>query len=75
MKNENIRFDDNGNIVAKNPLPNELPDVSVTFKSGKTLFRFVARYDGDKSLTARITNQMKKDFENDDERGDISENV
>ncbi len=75
MKNENIRFDDNGNIVAKNPLPNELPDVSVTFKSGKTLFRFVARYDGDKSLTTRIANQMKKDFENDDERGDISENV
>lgn len=73
--NNNIRFDDNGNIVAKNPLPNELPDVSVTFKSGKTLFRFVARYDGDKSLTARIANQMKKDFENDDERGDISENV
>lgn len=70
--NNNIRFDDNGNIVAKNPLPNELPDVSVTFKSGKTLFRFVARYDGDKSLTARIANQMKKDFENDDERGDIS---
>ena len=75
MKNENIRFDDNGNIVAKNPLPNELPDVSVTFKSGKTLFHFVARYDGDKSLTARIANQMKKDFENDDERGEISENV
>lgn len=75
MKNENIRFDDNGNIVAKNPLPNELPYVSVTFKSGKTLFRFVARYDGDKSLTTRIANQMKKDFENDDERGDISENV
>lgn len=73
--NNNIRFDDNGNIVAKNPLPNELPDVSVTFKSGKTLFRFVARYDGDKSLPARIANQMKKDFENDDERGDISENV
>lgn len=75
MKNENIRFDDNGNIVAKNPMPNELPDVSVTFKSCKTLFRFIARYDGDKSLTARIANQMKKDFENDDERGDISENV
>lgn len=75
MKNENIRFDDNGNIVAKNPIPNELLDVSVTFKSGKTLFRFVARYDGDKSLTTRIANQMKKDFENDDERGDISENV
>lgn len=74
MKN-NIRFDDNGNIVAKNPMPNELPDVSVTFKSGKTLFYFVARYDGDKSLTARIANQMKKEFENDDERGDISENV
>lgn len=74
-KNKNIRFDDNGNIVTKNPLPNELPDVSVTFKSGKTVYRFVARYDGDKSLTARIANQMKKDFENDDERGDISENV
>lgn len=73
--NNNIRFDDNGNIVAKNPMPNELPDVSVTFKSGKTLFRFISKYDGDKSLTARIANQMKKDFENDDERGDISENV
>ena len=71
----NIRFDDNGNIVAKNPLPNELPDVAVTFKSGKTLFRFVAKYDGEKSLTAKLTNQMKKDFENDVQRGDNSENV
>ena len=61
MKNENIRFDDNGNIVAKNPLPNELPEVSVTFKSGKTLFRFVARYDGDKSLPARIANLSKNE--------------
>ena len=60
MKN-NIRFDDNGNIVAKNPFPNELPDVSVTFKSGKTLFRFVARYDGEKSLPARIVNLSKNE--------------
>ena len=60
MKN-NIRFDDNGNIVAKNPLPNELPNVSVTFKSGKTLFRFVARYDGEKSLPARIVNLSKNE--------------
>ena len=62
----NIRFDDYGNIVAKNPLPNELPDVSVTFKSGKTLFRFVARYDGEKSLPARILNWLK----NETPRGD-----
>ena len=61
MKNNNIRFDDNGNIVAKNPLPNELPEVSVTFKSGKTQFRFVARYDGEKSLPSRIANLSKNE--------------
>lgn len=57
----NIRFDESGNIVAKNPLPNELPDVSVTFKSGKTLFHFVARYDGEKSLPSRIVNLLKNE--------------
>ena len=59
--NNNIRFDDNGNIVAKNPLPNELPDISVTFQSGKTTYVFVAEFDGDKSFTEKLLNNIKKE--------------
>ena len=62
--NNNIRFDDNGNIVAKNPLPNELPDISVTFQSGKTTYVFVAEFDGEKSLPEKLLNNMKKEVKN-----------
>ena len=64
MKNKNIRFDDNGNIVAKNPLPNELPDISVTFQSGKTTYVFVAEFDGEKSLPEKLLNNLKKEVKN-----------
>ena len=62
--NNNIRFDDNGNIVAKNPLPNELPDISVTFQSGKTTYVFVAEFDGEKSLPEKLMNNLKKEVKN-----------
>ena len=62
--NNNIRFDDNGNIVAKNPLPNELPDISVTFQSGKTTYVFVAEFDGEKSLPEKLLNNLKKEVKN-----------
>ena len=62
--NNNIRFDDNGNIVAKNPLPNELPDISVTFQSGKTTYVFVAEFDGEKSLPKKLLNNLKKEVKN-----------
>lgn len=64
MKNENIRFDDNGNIVAKNPLPNELPDISVTFHSGKTIYVFIAEFDGEKSFTKKLFDNLKKEVKN-----------
>ena len=62
--NNNIRFDDNGNIVAKNPLPNELSDISVTFQSGKTTYVFVAEFDGEKSLPTKLLNNLKKEVKN-----------
>lgn len=62
--NNNIRFDDNGNIVAKNPLPNELPDISVTFQSGKTTYVFITKFDGDKSFTEKLLNNMKIEVKN-----------
>ncbi len=62
--NNNIRFDENGNIVAKNPMPNELPDISVTFQSGKTTYVFVAEFDGEKSLPEKLLNNLKKEVKN-----------
>ena len=63
MKN-NIRFDNNGNIVAKNPLPNELPDISVTFYSGKTTYVFVAEFDGEKSFPKKLLDNLEKEVKN-----------
>lgn len=62
--NKNIRFDDNGNIVVKNPLYNELPDVKVTFKSGKTTYVFIAEFDGEKSFPEKLLDNLKKEVEN-----------
>ncbi len=62
--NNNIHFDDNGNIVAKKPLPNDLPDISVTFQSGKTTYVFVAEFDGEKSLPEKLLNNLKKEVKN-----------
>ena len=62
--NNNIRFDDNGNIVAKNPLPNELPDISVTFLSGKTTYVFVAEFDGEKSFPKKLLDNLEEEVKN-----------
>ncbi len=62
--NNNIRFDDNGNIVARNPLPNELPDISVTFQSGRTTYLFVAEFDGEKGFPEKLLDNLKKEVKN-----------
>lgn len=63
-ENKNIYFDDKGNIVARNPLSNELPDITVTLKSGRTTYRFTAIYDGSKSLPSKILKEIKNNSEN-----------
>lgn len=40
---------------------NELPHVTVTITSGKTIHRFTGSYDGDHALTAKLLSLMTND--------------
>ena len=40
---------------------NELPDITVTITSGKTIYRFTGSYDGDHALTSKLLTHMTND--------------
>ena len=40
---------------------NELPDITVTITSGKTIYRFTGSYDGDHALTSQLLTHMTND--------------
>ena len=40
---------------------NELPDITVTIISGKTIYRFTGSYDGDHALTSKLLTHMTND--------------
>ena len=52
-----------GEIVAHNYLAAELPEITVTIKSGRTTYRFTGSYDGARSLPAKLLGHMEKDPE------------
>ena len=43
-----------GHIVVKNPLYQELPTHEITMQSGRTLYRFIGSYDGNRSLPYKV---------------------
>ena len=75
MSENNIRFDDNGNIVAKNSAYQQLPEISVTIESAKTTYVFTAEYNGTKSFPSKLLEKIKKDSELYEKAGDNIENL
>ena len=59
--NRNYRVDPNRGIVAKIPFSTEFPQITVEIKSGKTTYRFTGRYDGSRSLSAKLLDHMARD--------------
>ena len=57
----NYKIDPNRGIVAKIPFSAELPQITVEIKSGKTTYRFTGRYDGSRSLSAKLLDHMARD--------------
>ncbi len=63
QKNRNYTINENGSIVAHNYCATELPQITVTLRSGKTTYRFNGNYDGIRSLSGKLLDQMAKDNE------------
>lgn len=60
----------NGHIVVKNPLAYELPKREVVIKSGRTLYRFMGSYDGQRALPSKVLRLMDQDnLQKDDDNG------
>ncbi len=50
-------------MKVKNPLYADLPQISVTLKSGNTTYRFNGVYDGYKSLPSKLLKMMAENSE------------
>ena len=64
---EKKRKIEDGHIVVKNLLYQELPTHEITMQSGRTLYRFTGSYDGSRSLphkVLRLIEQSPIDEEN-----------
>ena len=57
---EKKRKIEDGHIVVKNPLYQELPTHEITMQSGRTLYRFTGSYDGNRSLPHKVLQLMAR---------------
>ena len=64
QKRRSHRFNENGSIVVHNYCAAELPQITVTIQSGQTTYRFGGRYDGTRSLSAKLLDRMANEIEN-----------
>ena len=64
QKNRNFTINENGSIVVHNYCAAELPQITVTIQSGQTTYRFCGRYDGTRSLSAKLLDRMANEIEN-----------
>ncbi len=60
MKENNHKFNERGGIVVKNHLKSELPEISIVIKSGKTTYRFTGSYDGKRSITSKLLDNIER---------------
>lgn len=63
---ERTRKIENGHIVVKNPLYQELPKNEVVIQSGRTLYRFTGSFDGERALPQKVLRLMEKGLAPDD---------
>ena len=59
--NRNYRIDPERVIVVPNYYATQLPQITVEIKSGRTTYRFTGRYDGNRSLSGKLLDQMACD--------------
>ena len=59
--NRNYRIDPERGIVVPNYCAAQLPQITVEIKSGRTTYRFTGRYDGNRSLSRKLLDQMARD--------------
>ena len=57
-------FNENGHLTVRNYCAMALPQITVTLRSGQTIYRFTGSYDGNRSLPAKLLDRMVKDNEN-----------
>ena len=66
QKIRNYTVNDNGSIVVYNYCAAELPQITVTIRSGQTTYRFGGSYDGIRSLSGKLLDHMAKREEADE---------
>ena len=57
-------FNEKGHITVRNYCAMALPQITVTLRSGRTIYRFTGSYDGNRSLPAKLLDRMVRDNEN-----------
>ena len=60
-ENKNYTINENGSFVVHNYCAAELPQITVTIRSGQTTYRFNGSYDGTRSLSGKLLNHMAKE--------------
>ena len=48
-------------IVVNNPSAQELPSIEIAIKSGRTTYRFIGSYDGQRSLPDKVLRLMERE--------------
>ena len=61
QKSRNYTINENCSIVVHNYCAAELPQITVTIRSGQTTYRFGGSYDGTRSLSGKLLNHMAKE--------------
>ena len=54
-------FNCDGHLTVRNYCAMALPQITVTLRSGRTIYRFNGSYDGTRSLSAKVLEHMAKD--------------
>ena len=58
-------FYKDGYLTVRNYCAMALPQITVTLRSGRTIYRFNGSYDGTRSLPAKVLDHMAKDASRD----------
>lgn len=59
----NFRFDENGNIIVRNPSAYWIPELTVTEEIGGTIYTVTGSYDGTEALDRKLARIMLHNLE------------
>ena len=61
QKSRNYTINETGSIMVHNYCAAELPQITVTIRSGQATYRFGGSYDGTRSLSGKLLDHMAKE--------------